>query len=252
MKPELERITATLTRLQQPAPGNLFPADAAAAVPPGPSCSFQITLPFAAPSYTALTVAAENLAEGCESGNSLGEAALPAPNLPRFKPVSFSSHRHATSPALPLSLLKEIEATVIRWERELRQVSQQIHELYQAGPIVDGWLESQPHPNATEEHTPLSHIEITRLLDSVQELLNTTPTHLVTHASPRAGYRLCRLDADGQMQCLPCPAEQVPAISLAIARHQKLRQLLSQQHLLETRLNQLAQSLVGVHSSLPE
>ncbi|WP_225852710.1 hypothetical protein, partial [Haemophilus parainfluenzae] len=56
---------------------------------------------------------------------------------------------------------------------------------------------------------------------------------------PRSGsstrYRLCTLDADGKLTCLVCPDHQLTTISLAVARHQRLRQLLNQKSYLEAR-----------------
>ncbi|HEY9653359.1 MAG TPA: hypothetical protein V6C95_22050, partial [Coleofasciculaceae cyanobacterium] len=85
--------------------------------------------------------------------------------------------------------------------------------------------------------------------DYVQELLNSSEPD-VTCETPRTGYRLCGLDGAGQFWSRPCPADQVPSVSLAIARHQKLRQLLSRKQDLETRLSQLAETLVVMHSHL--
>jgi hypothetical protein len=82
--------------------------------------------------------------------------------------------------------------------------------------------------------------------------MNTAKAQVVTQESPRVGYRLCGLGADGQLWSRPCPLEQVPQLSLAIARHQKLRQLLAQKQHLENRLNQLSQTLVELHGQLQE
>lgn len=50
----------------------------------------------------------------------------------------------------------------------------------------------------------------------------------------------------------PCPSEQVAGISMAIARYQKLRQLLGRKQYLELRLNQLAETLVMLHGHIKE
>jgi len=48
----------------------------------------------------------------------------------------------------------------------------------------------------------------------------------------------------------PCPSEQIPSVSLAIARYQRLRQLLARKQQLETRLNQLAETLLVLQDHL--
>lgn len=172
------------------------------------------------------------------------------PNLPKLKSPTFTSHRNGTNPALASSLLKEIQVTVDGWQAELHQVLRQIQDLYLEGPIVDGWLESHSREPEVDFST-LRHAEVDRLLDYVEELCSN-PDQQVACETPRTGYRLCGLNADGQLWSCPCPPEQVPSLSLAIARHQKLRQLLNRKQHLETRLNQLAETLVVVHSHLQE
>ncbi|HAG82206.1 MAG TPA: hypothetical protein DCL61_13825 [Cyanobacteria bacterium UBA12227] len=170
------------------------------------------------------------------------------PSLPKFKPAKLSEHRHSANPALAMSLLKEIQEIVGSWQKELQAIVRQIQDIYMAGPIVDGWLES--HARQPEEAMAgVRHADVDRLMDYVTELLDQSDTN-VTCESPRTGYRLCGLDGDGQFWARPCPADQVPSVSLAIARHQKLRQLLSRKQDLETRLSQLAETLVVLHSHL--
>jgi hypothetical protein len=74
----------------------------------------------------------------------------------------------------------------------------------------------------------------------------------VSYKSSRTGYRLCGVDANGKVWSRPCPADQVPAVGMAIARYQKLRQLLGRKQHLETRLSQLAQTLVILHSHIQQ
>ena len=171
------------------------------------------------------------------------------PVLPKFKTSSFSNHRHGANPALAMNLLQEIEEIVGGWQQELQQVLRQIQDLYLEGPIVDGWLEShtrEPEAGAM----PFRPAERDRLMDYVAEISQLDAN--VTCESPRAGYRLCGLDTDGQLWSRPCPPDQVPNVSIAIARYQKLRQLLNRKQYLETRLNQLAETLVVLHSHLSE
>jgi hypothetical protein len=147
-----------------------------------------------------------------------------------------------------MSLLQEIEVIVAGWQQELQQVVRQIQDVYLEGPIVDGWLESHTQkPEAGGEK--LSVAEVDRLMDYIDASFNSEDVK-VTYQSPRAGYRLCGLDEDGQFWFRPCPPEQVPTVSVAIARYQKLRLLLSRKQDLETRLTQLAETLVVLHSHL--
>ncbi|MCU0570517.1 MAG: hypothetical protein MUF49_28580 [Oculatellaceae cyanobacterium Prado106] len=191
------------------------------------------------------------------------------PSLPKTKPAAISRHRHAVNPNLAVNLLKEIEAKVVSWQLELEQIILQIQAVYLEGPIVDGWLESQSadsQPPSAEATKPsvsvatLRHAEIDHLMNYVEEICNTSqtpsPSFTVSSAtptseeSPRADYRLCGLDADGQLWQRPCPMQQVPYVSLAIARYQKLRTLLGKKQALETRLNQLIQSLTVLSSQI--
>jgi hypothetical protein len=184
------------------------------------------------------------------------------PNLPKFKLPNFSNSRHVTNPEFSLGLLKEMQGIVIKWQKELQQVLLQVQDLYLEGPVIDGWLESHPPSDVKATGaTTLRHAEIDRLTEYVEELCQTpTSDAFLSKANPetslepnsempRTGYRLCGLDADGQLWSRPCPAEQVPKVSLAIARYQKLRQLLARKHHLESRLDQFSKALIDLHSN---
>jgi hypothetical protein len=183
-----------------------------------------------------------------------------APSLPKAKSVSVSNHRHATNPDLAMSLLRDIESTVVGWRLELEQVILQIQAVYAEGPIVEGWLESQSQESQSAGSTSpqgaaaLRHVEVAQLMDYVEAICNNSPASpnpaMPPEESTRAGYRLCGLDADGQLWSRPCPTQQVPYVSLAIARYQKLRILLGNKQTLENRLNQLIQSLTVLTSQL--
>jgi hypothetical protein len=182
--------------------------------------------------------------------------------LPHAKAVSVSHHRNATNPNLAVSLLKDIETTVVAWQLELEQTILQIQAVYADGPIVEGWLESQAShvqsqaSASSADMATLRHGEVDRLMDYVEAIChpNSMPSDQAAptqaQAAAQAGvesyssaYRLCGLDADGRLWSRSCPTQQVPYVSLAIARYQKLRILLSQKQTLENRLNQLIQSL---------
>lgn len=157
------------------------------------------------------------------------------PALPKLKVARFSNHRHAPNPALATTLLEDIETLVANWQQELRQVFRQIQNLYLEGPIVDGWLESQYRESGVSVET-LSH----------------QPNAKVILESPRPGYRLCGLDEQGKVWSHYCPPEQVASVSMAIARYQKLRHLLTRKEYLETRLSQLSETLVVLHGHLSQ
>lgn len=170
---------------------------------------------------------------------------------PKAKPPSFSSHRHALNPNLAVGLLKEVESVVVSWQLQLEQTVLEIQALHLEGPIVDGWLESHPvgSPQVMQAMgaATLRHAEIERLMDYVEEICRAAP-----EPEARTGYRLCGLDADGQLWSRPCPAQQVPYVGLAVARYQKLRILLARQQTLETRLHRLIQNLTLLHGEMQD
>ncbi|NJL50034.1 MAG: hypothetical protein HC929_24860 [Leptolyngbyaceae cyanobacterium SM2_5_2] len=182
------------------------------------------------------------------------------PHLPKGKRPAFSRHRHDANPALAIKVLQDIQMAVEAWHRELRQTVQSIQALYMEGPIVDGWLETvgqsiQPPPSAQTDAAILRHGDPTMLTGYVEQLCEALENPNVegttsgsTPATPH--YRLCSLNSDGQLQCLPCPPEQVSTLSLAIARHQKLRQLLNQKRYLEAKLKRAVDVLTGSRNAL--
>lgn len=277
MKQNLQRIEATLHQLAAPSrPAHpqqpLQPGPPARALPPTPIArplSFEVRLKPAAPPpqapaspsvAPAPSIKPPILTDPGQSLPSSGlECAPKTPNLPRLKASNFTSHRNAANPALALNLLKEIEVTVTGWQEELQQVLRRIQDLYLEGPIVDGWLESY----AQEEGTvpAFRHADVDCLMNYVETHWGTSAEAAAAPATPTdapqsqpelnpSGYRLCGLNEDGQLWFRHCPAEQVPAVSLAIARYQKLRQLLGRKQHLETQLSQLAETLVRVHGQL--
>ncbi|MBU7584225.1 MAG: hypothetical protein KAF91_15140 [Nostoc sp. TH1S01] len=172
------------------------------------------------------------------------------PSLPKFKTPSFSNHRHGANPALAMNLLQEIQIHVAGWQQELQNILQQIQDLYLEGPIVNGWLESNPKEPEQPGTATLRHAEVDRLINYVEELCTTGAKD--AHQFSRTGYRLCGLDGSGKVWSRPCPPDQVATVSMAIARHQKLRQLLGRKQYLETRLSQLAETLVVLHSHIQQ
>ncbi|MBE8968673.1 hypothetical protein IQ277_21365 [Nostocales cyanobacterium LEGE 12452] len=172
------------------------------------------------------------------------------PSLPKLKTPTFSSHRHGANPALAMNLLQEIQETVAGWQTELQNILKQIQDIYLEGPIVNGWLESNPTEPEPGGTATLRHAEVDRLMNYVEEICATGGK--VSYQSSITGYRLCGVDDTGKVWSRPCPPDQVPNVSMAIARYQKLRQLLGRKQSLETRLSQLAQTLVVLHSHIQQ
>lgn len=176
------------------------------------------------------------------------ESGLKTPALPKLKPASISSHRHGANPALAMNLLCEIQEKVGGWQAELQQIVRQVQDTYLEGPIVDGWLESHAQEADEQETGKVRQAAEDSLMDYVEEI--SAAEGKVSYQSPRTGYRLCGMDASGKVWSRPCPPEQVPSVSVAIARYQKLRQLLGRKQYLETRLSQLAETLVVIHGHI--
>jgi hypothetical protein len=171
------------------------------------------------------------------------------PILPKFKTPTFSSHRHGANPALAMNILQEIQEKVAGWQQELHSILQQIQDIYLEGPIVNGWLESNPE-SETNGTATLRHAEVDRLINYVEEICANDGK--APHQAYRAGYNLCGVDNSGKVWSRPCPPDQLVSVSMAIARYQKLRQLLGRKQYLETRLSQLAESLVVLHSHIQQ
>lgn len=175
------------------------------------------------------------------------------PSLPKFKTPTFSNHRHGANPALAMNLLQDIQETVVGWQNELQVIVQKIQDIYLEGPVINGWLESNPQ-NSPEPQSggtaTLRHGEVEKLMDYVQEICDSGEK--LSDQSSRTGYYLCGIDADGKVWSRPCPIDQVPSVSMAIARYQKLRQLFGRKQYLETRLSQLAENLVALHGNIQQ
>ena len=179
------------------------------------------------------------------------------PLLPRRKRPTFSRHRHDANPALAAKVLQDIQLAVEAWHHDLKQTLQRIQTLYMEGPIVDGWLETveeQPTDAASLDTALLRHGDPQALSGYVERLYQTVdapppPTAPGTDLA-RPSYRLCSLDSDGRVQHFPCPPEQVSTLSLAIARHQKLRQLLDHKQFLEAKLKRTVEIMTSGRDAL--
>ncbi|PZV13348.1 MAG: hypothetical protein DCF22_10870 [Leptolyngbya sp.] len=141
-----------------------------------------------------------------------GEAIADAVSLP-FETSSQipSSWNLPVNSALAISLLQEMQTTVGGWQAVLQTIAQQAEAIYAEGPLIDGWLE-------TEENS--------------------------------GGYRLCGISEAGQPWGRHCPAEQMPDVSLAIARYQRFQQALNRKRKLESRLTHVTEALIELHGQV--
>jgi hypothetical protein len=215
MKSDLQRIEAALQAVAQ---------ESAIALPPTPpDCAWDaaaINQDTLAIPLEALLVAASAPAPSLSvpSSSITSLPTLPMAQRPDLPAFAVASDPHPfmalTNSALASNLLKDLQTQVQTWATTLETVLQQIQVVYAEGPLVDGWLESFTDQPAT------------------------------------SGYRLCGLGQDGQVWSRLCPPNQVPDISLAIARYQRLQSLLTEKHRLETQLGYLTESLVELHTNL--
>ncbi len=196
--------------------------------------------------------------EGSNAGPQPPKLALQDLHLPKPKSVTVNHHRNAPNPALAASLLQDMLAIVTTWQRELTTIVQTIQTIYTEGPVLDAWLESLASPSQAETMA-FRHADISQLLSFVEKLqagkiqpddLNSIEDYCT--AQKNATYRLCGINPDGKVWTYPCPAEQIPTISMAIARHHQLRQLRIRQADLETRLAHFSEDLVRLHSQLKD
>ncbi|MBD2185381.1 hypothetical protein H6S82_13540 [Planktothrix sp. FACHB-1355] len=161
------------------------------------------------------------------------------PALPKIKSPRFTSHRNGINPYLAMNLLKEMETVVARWQSELRQILRQIQDIYLEGPIIEGWLESE------SAQTPIAAPTVERSQKGRGRV-----SHSPSQNRNAGRYRLVNRNADGKLLSRPCPPEEVPSVSLAIARYQKLQHLLARKQELETHLTELAEVLTVVQGHI--
>ncbi|NEP16323.1 MAG: hypothetical protein F6J97_05385 [Leptolyngbya sp. SIO4C1] len=168
-------------------------------------------------------------------------SAAARPQLPPLEAAETVSLRHEVNPAIALNLLGEIQQSVIRYQQELRQLVKQIRSVYAEGPVINGWLESsKPQPAARQSEAALfRHADADDLMNYLQQLESSPDLSLAADT----GYQLCMIDQSGQIQSRPCPAEQVPAVSVAIARYQQIHQVVTRKQQLEQQLARLIEAL---------
>lgn len=140
-----------------------------------------------------------------------------------------------TDPKLVIKLIKTLEQDICCWLEDLEQIRQQIQTIYQEGPILEAWLESNSG----------RIIKDVNCQENKARIDNPDPVN----PSTRIHYRICSLDDDNQVHTRPCNPEQLADVSMAIARYQKLRLLLQNKEKQEQKLQQLAESLKLIHNN---
>ncbi len=233
MKSELQRIETALQYLDVQAPPAPERPSAAVRGDRHSSTVRAFATPIEPPAPPPAAPATNAQLPPLPSGYGPSPAPSPLAVRPARQTLPFSRHQHGINPTLVTSLLSEMHATASGWQQELKQVLVDIQDIYLEGPIVEGWLES--HRQSTDP----------QLVANVVQQYNSEP-------AARTGYRLCGWDEDGRVWSKYCPPDQVPSVSMAIARYQKLRQLLERKQVLEQQLSQLAETLIQTRSRMPD
>jgi hypothetical protein len=216
MKPDLNRIKAALQQLEQ-----------------NPSSSDRASV-----TSQRDTTADKQVSKATSKppANPTSSAPIPplqpnrkAPTLPTFDSLDTDNNlsNEEKAPDLP-------SPPPVKLVAEVQQVIQQIEILYMEGPIVDGWLESYPcEPTLGDDEmtvndfaTPVEYVKAAGSLEQDRAVWE----------APRSCYRLNGVSVRGQQWSHPCPLDQLASVSVAIARYEKLLQLLARKRDLETNL----------------
>lgn len=155
--------------------------------------------------------------------------------LPNLNSDSNSDAQPVADINLEMNSLPDTQTDVVDNETKLEQVVRQIQDLYHEGPLVDGWLEYYP-PAPEPSAESLREISFERPIKNVEVVANLVEQESCELTG--ASYLICGLDEFGQQWSYPCPLEQLPSVSMAIARYHKLQQLLQQKHQLEVYLKE--------------
>ena len=150
------------------------------------------------------------------------ETRQPLLSLPRLKATPITQHRHKSNPHYVLDILDNLREHSLNLLQQLKDVQHKIQNLYLEGPLLDGWLQS-----ASTGHK-----------EAADKVL--TPAEMV------GGYSLCGLDEFGKLWSKPCPVEEVPAVSLAIARYHRLKKLMATKQEIEQKLKDLTETLEAI------
>lgn len=158
-----------------------------------------------------------------------------APTLPTFDSLG-TNNSLSSKDNPPDTNLFATNSPLTTLMEEVEQVIQQIENLYREGPIVDGWLESYPCESTNNDERFVN--DVVTPLEYVTAAGNAKQDKVICE-TPRSCYRLNGVSITGQQWSYPCPLEQLPSVSIAIARYEKLIQLLDRKRELETQLKQL-------------
>ncbi|OKH13791.1 hypothetical protein [[Limnothrix rosea] IAM M-220] len=148
--------------------------------------------------------------------------AKPLPALPRLKATPITQHRHRSNPHYVLDVLDRLREHSLGLVQQLQDTQRKIQDVYLEGPLLDGWLQSATtgQKEATDK--------------------------VLTPAEMSGGYALCGLDEFGKLWSKPCPVEEIPAVSLAIARYHRLKKLLAIKQEIEQKLKDLTDTLEDI------
>lgn len=147
--------------------------------------------------------------------------ANPSPELPYLNAATKIPTEETSLDSLPEDIVEDTNDNA-----KLDLIVRQIQDLYHSGPIVDGTLEYYPPlPETSDE---IREVCFERVIEV--EVSNLTSQEI---GIPGASYRLSGVDASGKQWSYPCPLDQLLSVSVAIARYQKLQQLLQQKYELE-------------------
>lgn len=103
------------------------------------------------------------------------------------------------------------------------------------------------HGDANDLMNYLSALESTMLENGVSDSPSAP-----SHGQSSQSYYLCQLDGSGQIQAEQCPPDQVPVLSMAIARYRRLNQLIEQKQAIETKLQAIVAILGDAKRVLAE
>ncbi len=136
---------------------------------------------------------------------------------------------HQPNAGLVLHMLQELQYLLNSWQQEILELEQNIAVVRESGPIVAGWLEAEASSDfSSESPEPIPEILPQQSLD----------------------YQLCSLDERGEVAARDCPTPEMFGISKALARHQKLRQLIDRKSNLEANIKHTLATLVHLRMEI--
>ncbi|MEM6255916.1 MAG: hypothetical protein AAF821_23645 [Cyanobacteria bacterium P01_D01_bin.156] len=205
------------------------------------------------------------------------------PQLPPTGDGEGKSLRYEVNPAIALNALTKIYKQVQQYQSQLRQLVNSIEQIYAEGPVVSGWLASEASLNAAVKYSdsaksasqPSANLpsaapmdaaifrhgdadDLMNYLSALEDSMLQAPEPLISDEATattnqiNSQYYLCQLTSSGQIQTEQCPPEQVPVLSMALARYRRLNQLTKQKQTIETKLQRLLEILEDAQQVLTE